>query len=462
MKLQTSIFVLCAIFAQSAHAVDFPGGAARASAPTQQAPTPFSQSGLIQNVQSYSSNPYYNPDSPYYQRLPVPIYAQGTELNAGDCQYVAGALVSAECGRRNNCAGLRVGDIRPAVLQQMAAIPGHNYMSQCNGFIDGAFDEYMKSAQNVRLTGFPTMFPGAGTGGAGAPGSAVGNQRELVLINPTERQLEDWEIEKSQRQNELAGLRAANAEDTTLRAGVGMPGTFADLSFAERMEVLRQGYQPYANNKAYQNIKIESNVDALTRERNEMEARKDLADEQLKLARATNYCEWCKARQTECLSEQNAIAKQRNEPLIKAACPKWSGEDTNVQIAGWLEVYEYEGGCFGVRQATGNNIQTLSEALCPQQAAAAKARQAQQAMAASGTTTSVHVPQAPGTDNRTTSYTPCPNGATHGGCIPSPSNTRSIGPNAGGEDRWMQTCVNGVWGDCVSTQKIWVDFIGAN
>ena len=105
--------MLCALcFAPfAAQAVDFPS------------PGLLSNYGQIQNVQSYSSNPFNHPDSPYNQRMPVPVYVQGTELTAADCKPVVAGLVAQQCAMMNNCAGKRVSDIRPAIMVQLSNIP---------------------------------------------------------------------------------------------------------------------------------------------------------------------------------------------------------------------------------------------------------------------------------------------------------------------------------------------------
>ena len=54
----------------------------------------FSDYGQIQNVQNYSTNPFWSPGSPYNQRVPQPVYVQGTDLKSGECVQILGPLVS--------------------------------------------------------------------------------------------------------------------------------------------------------------------------------------------------------------------------------------------------------------------------------------------------------------------------------------------------------------------------------
>jgi len=277
------VSVFCA--ASAAVAADFPE-AARAGSGTsiQQNPVPFSNAGLIQNVQGYSSNPYWNPNSPYNQRLPTPIYAQGTELNAGECQGVTASIVYSECSRRNNCSGLRVHDIRSAVMQQLAALPGRNYVSACNGFIDSAFAEFQKSAQ---ATVTPSAFPMAGTGNAGVAGGAVAGGRELILNNPFEIRHPAWKEGMFERFGEMQNLQKQNAPDTKL-AKKEMPTTFDDLPFEERMRILKEGYEPWQqvidpktgkcikNCTYHTNFNIETDEKKRDRERLEAEHRQQV------------------------------------------------------------------------------------------------------------------------------------------------------------------------------------------
>ena len=95
----------------------------------------FSDYGQIQNVQHYSSNPFWSPTAPYNQRLPQPVYATGADLNADDCIRVVQSLVSVQCMARDNCKNTDVSDIRPTIMVQLSNLPGANYVSACSGYI---------------------------------------------------------------------------------------------------------------------------------------------------------------------------------------------------------------------------------------------------------------------------------------------------------------------------------------
>ena len=110
-----------------------------------QSKTPFTQHGLVQNVQNYSSNPFWNPNAPYNQRMPTAVYAQGTDVKTSECQGLATALVEQQCALRDNCSNIQLSDIRPAMIIQMSQLPGGNYSTACAGYLDTAFENYKKT-----------------------------------------------------------------------------------------------------------------------------------------------------------------------------------------------------------------------------------------------------------------------------------------------------------------------------
>lgn len=118
----------------------------------------FSDYGQIQNVQYYSYNPFWTPNSPYNQRMPQPVYVQGTDLNTEDCVRVVSSLVSVQCMVRDNCKDTELSEIRPEIMIQLSKLPGNNYVSACAGFLDGVFDSYVAqfaTPQPNRPTAFP-------------------------------------------------------------------------------------------------------------------------------------------------------------------------------------------------------------------------------------------------------------------------------------------------------------------
>ena len=115
--------------------------------------------GQIQNVQKYSSNPFWNPNSPYNQRIPQPVYATGADLNAGECINVVNSLISMQCASRNNCRDLSLKDVKPNLMVQLSNLPGKNYLSACGGYIDYLYESYVSKYGNYFSTTTPVAFP---------------------------------------------------------------------------------------------------------------------------------------------------------------------------------------------------------------------------------------------------------------------------------------------------------------
>ena len=227
--------------------------------------TPFSKYGQIQNVQNYSSNPFWNPNGPYNQRMPQPIYVQGADLNTGDCQRTVSALVASECATRNRCVGVTLSDIRPSIMLQLSRLPGHNFATACAGFIDEAFNDYVQNYSNAAPTGNATAFPTATTTNPSL------NESEFKIKNPYTPKAptwngESWFLEMKGREEELKQLQSQNGAGTEKLVRADFPTTYSDLSFTERMENEKAGFEPYKDAKAYVPLgNIESYEDYLAR-----------------------------------------------------------------------------------------------------------------------------------------------------------------------------------------------------
>lgn len=221
------------------------GGIFNASANT----TPFSQYGQIQNVQTYSSNPFWNPNGPYNQRMPQVIYATGPDINAGDCQRVVSSLVANLCSTMNNCANTSIADVRPTLMLQLSRLPGHNYATACSGWIDGEFDAYIKQSGTVGITP-NTAFPTATT-----PNPNTNSQP--IINNPFEKPMPEWKQDMIDRSNELQDLMAYSDVPTAELVKMDFPTTVNDLSFVERTNQKVDSYAPFKGAKAYQTLDIE-------------------------------------------------------------------------------------------------------------------------------------------------------------------------------------------------------------
>ena len=255
--IKNKLFFHCSLL--SALCSLFGAGALNAATPKI-----MSQYGQIQNVQNYSSNPFWTPSSPYNQRMPQPVYAQGTDVDTGDCARVVSALVASYCQTHNNCIGVSLDDARPALTVQLASLPNHNYVTPCAGFIDTTFAEYKSNyAIAAPKSGRATAFPTATAANASA-------NSEFKIDNPYEPQSPtwngvEWGSEMKQRAETLETLQAQNGAGTEHVERAAFPTTIADASFTERMENAAAGYAPYKDTSAYRQLNIESEEKYLQR-----------------------------------------------------------------------------------------------------------------------------------------------------------------------------------------------------
>lgn len=213
----------------------------------------FSEYGQIQNVQNYSSNPFWSPNAPYNQRLPQPVFATGADLNADDCIKVVQSLVSVQCMARDNCKNTDLSDIRPTVMVQLSNLPGANYVSACSGYIDGIFESYKRQYGNT-LPNRPTTFPDATV-----PNPDVNDSDGIIQFeNPYKREPTKWQQEQKKRSDELQRLQAQNGVGSEHLVKTDFPATYADLSFLERMENDRESLIPYKDATAYRTLDVKS------------------------------------------------------------------------------------------------------------------------------------------------------------------------------------------------------------
>ena len=215
----------------------------------------FSKYGVIQNVQNYSTNPAYNPDSPYNNRLPSPVYAMGPQVGTDDCQQIVADLIAITCAGMNNCANAELSDVRPSVMVQLSRITTGNYATSCGGYIDGAFDDYVakygRATPQMNVVAFPTP----------------NNNRiqPIQIKNPFAPQAPDWAVEVQDKKQELQNLQSQNGTNQYGITAAAFPTTYADLSFTERMENEKIGYEPYKDVSAFDQLNIESEEEYLTR-----------------------------------------------------------------------------------------------------------------------------------------------------------------------------------------------------
>ncbi|MBO4672512.1 MAG: hypothetical protein J5608_02555 [Alphaproteobacteria bacterium] len=195
---------------------------------------------MIQNVQSYSSNPFYNSDNATVS-APKIIYATGPALKPADCQRAVQNLVEVECATRNRCQDLSLGDVRPNLMVKLSTLPGYNYASSCAGYIDTIFEQYKKNNQAQ-----PSINPYAAFPTVAAPNAGQN-------VNSRTPQ---WKTEYNERVNELRTLQQATKTTQDTVSSADFPKTFEDLSFAERNEIKWEGYEPYKDAQVYKPLNI--------------------------------------------------------------------------------------------------------------------------------------------------------------------------------------------------------------
>lgn len=264
------------------------------------ADTPFSQYGMIQNVQNYSSNPFWSPNSPYNQRMPTAVYATGPDVETPECQRIVSSLVTTICAMQNNCIELQLSDIRPTIMLQLSRMSGGNYATACAGYIDTIFNDYVQNYGIAVPTGV-TPFPTATIPNPDANGS------EFKIDNPYEIQLQDWQTDVIERKLELQRLQSMNGAGDEHVERASFPTTYADLSFSERMENSAAGYTPYKDNSAYKPIEIESQEDYLIRQQ-------DIA------IRRDSLCATKKKIYSDIIADIAKLKKCRNEGIEFSKC----------------------------------------------------------------------------------------------------------------------------------------------
>lgn len=199
------------------------------------APAIFSQYGEIQSVKKYSSNPFWNKDSPYNQNFPKPIYATGADLTTGDCNRIVENLVTSYCTEHNYCTNLRISDVRPTIMVQLSQLPGHNFATSCGGYIDSAFENFQKTYGNTSTVNLPKT------------GSQTTN---IEIANPFAPKQTAQQKAIADRTAELERLQSITTPTPAIGAAA-FPTTTADLSFTDRIANTAAGYEQYKDLESY-------------------------------------------------------------------------------------------------------------------------------------------------------------------------------------------------------------------
>lgn len=240
----------------------------------------------MDNVENYSSSPFWSINGPYNQKFPTPVYVKGPSLTAAECQTAVNSAIWTQCSFMNNCVGLTIEDIRPGVIMELTTKTDGNYATSCAAYIDSAFDLYQ---QRIGGTVMPSDFPVAGY----KPGTNVQNSPRA---NPFSygNQVPDYEFEQDLRQAELQAMQRQTAQIPGLTA-TDMPTTFEDLDFATRMNVINEGFQHPAVGKVpmYAQLNLESDLAMYNRRIEEAKAKTDAINERKAELKAQDIWLFC-------------------------------------------------------------------------------------------------------------------------------------------------------------------------
>ncbi|MDR1071933.1 MAG: hypothetical protein LBL21_04810 [Rickettsiales bacterium] len=299
-----------------------------------------SPGSAIDNVQSYSSNPFYSIDGGYNQRFPTAVYAKGPQIGAAECQMVVDSAIWTQCSFRNNCQGLTANDIRPSVILELSTRTDANYADACKGYIDGAFSKYRQQVSGAVVS---SNFPNATR-----PANYVQPQ---ALENPFAywNQVPEYEYQEKMREYQLENMQRQTGAPAQL-APTQMPSTFADLSFTERMDALREGWQaPGVNVRpTYNQLTVEKDVTMYKRQGDEAEARAKTAANRMteeknkaNLLKETDIEAWCDKYPKECFGDKAYITylEETNLDKLRARYPARADQkdERDALLANWSQ-----------------------------------------------------------------------------------------------------------------------------
>jgi len=196
----------------------------------------FTKEGLVQNVQDYSVNPFYNTATGTVS-TPTMVYVNGPKLAPNDCERAVRSVVENVCSDHNNCRDTKLATVRPDIMVQLSLLPKYNYATSCVGFIDSVYDAYVNRYNYTNNAATSTSFPSATTAS--------------VTATTQKSNLPKWKQEYNERNAELRALHAMTAEPVGVLEDAEFPKTFQDLSFQEQNEIKKRGYEPYKDAQAY-------------------------------------------------------------------------------------------------------------------------------------------------------------------------------------------------------------------
>ena len=210
---------------------------------------PFSQYGMIQNVQNYSSNPFYNSKTGTIT-TPKIVSDTGPALKASDCDRAVSSIITSVCSQKNNCKGTTLAEIRPSVMVQLSLLPGYNYASSCVGYIDSAYEKYTNP--NAITTNIDATYKNIANVNTGQYTTGIASA-------PTQKNsnIPKWQQEYNERAAELKALQSENNPTQPHVTYTNFPKTFNDLSFAEKNAIKQQDYEKYKDAQVYVPLNIQ-------------------------------------------------------------------------------------------------------------------------------------------------------------------------------------------------------------
>ncbi len=214
----------------------------------------FSDYGQIQNVQNYSTNPFWTPNSPYNQKMPQPVYVQGNKVSTDECMQIVQSAVSVQCMARNNCRNTTLADIRPAIVVSLSSLPNKAYSTACIGYLDSVYESYV--AQHGGNNTFKTntvstvVMPTTTTNVVQGSG--------IVLQNPFVKTDPQWKQDIADRAQELKSLQRQNNSGDWKLSASKFPNTINDLSFSDQIAIKAADYANYKGTTAYRTLMVEN------------------------------------------------------------------------------------------------------------------------------------------------------------------------------------------------------------
>lgn len=162
-------------------------------------------------------------------------------------------------------------------MMQLTNMPGGNYGTACAGYLDSAFNDYVKKHGHAGTNVAGATFPAPSIPNP----NANANQPQINTNNAFPQPKPEWMVEQEMRKQELQALKAASGTPPVgIDPNAAFPTTYADLSFSERMANAKEGYEPFKDSSAFKTISVETEEAYIDRQ----------------IKRAALRRQWCEAK----------------------------------------------------------------------------------------------------------------------------------------------------------------------